>query len=138
MHEWDETTEDGHAPTEENDFFPSEYLEVERILECDKRKMDMKVFTRQRVLNRQEAHFEMKEHNQGKKIIIVALGKVLLGRKNSGSISKNIYQSDESWDPEYYVRYVVKWKGMQASEVTWVYWKDIDQDYVNSAEDFCY
>ena len=134
MHEWDETTKDGHAPTEEKDFFPSDYLEVERILACDKRKMDLKVFTRQRVLNLQEALFEMEEHNQGKKIIIIALGKVLLGRKNSGSISKNIYQSDESWDPEYYVRYVVKWKGMQASEVTWEYWRKIRQYYLDAAD----
>ena len=99
--------------------------------------MDLKVFTRQRVLNRQEALFEMEEHNQGKKIIIIALGKVLLGRKNSGSISKNIYQSDESWDPEDYVSYVVKWKGMQASEVTWEYWKKIRQYYVDAEEEFC-
>ena len=76
----------------------------------------------------------MEEHNQGKKIITVALGKVLLGRKNSGSISKNIYQSDDSWDPEDYVSYVVKWKGMQASEVTWEYWRKIRQYYLDAAE----
>ena len=66
----------------------------------------------------------------------VSLGKVLLGRKNSGSISKNIYQINESWYPKYYVRYVVKWKGMQASEVTWEYWKKIKQDYVDLSEEF--
>ena len=48
-----------------------------------------------------------------------ALGKGSLGRNKSGSISKNIDQSDESWYPKDYVRYVVKWNGMQASEVTW-------------------
>ena len=66
----------------------------------------------------------------------VSLGKVLLGRKNSGSISKNIYQINESWYPVDYVRYVVKWKGMQASEVIWDYWKDIKQYYLDTAEDF--
>ena len=44
----------------------------------------------------------------------VALGKGSLGRNKSGSISENMYQSDETWDPEDYLCYVVKWKGMQA------------------------
>ena len=26
LHSWDDMTEDGHAPTEEEDFFPSDYL----------------------------------------------------------------------------------------------------------------
>ena len=95
--------------------------------------MDPKVFARQRALNLRKALFEMKEQNQGKKITIVALGKCSLGRNKSGSIRENIDQSDESWDPGDYVCYVVKWKGMQASEVTWEYWKDIKQKYVDSA-----
>ena len=48
LHAWDETTEDGHAPTEEEDLFPSYYLEVEHILACDKSKIDPKLFARQR------------------------------------------------------------------------------------------
>ena len=71
-----------------------------------------KVFARKRALNLQNALFEMEEHNKGKKITTVDLGKVSLGSNKSGSISKNIDQSDESWDPEDYVHYVVKWKGM--------------------------
>ena len=78
----------------------------------------------------------MEEHNQGKKMTSFALGKGSLGRNKSGSISKNIDQSDESWYPKDYVRYVVKWKGMQASEVKWEYWKDINQDYVDAADNF--
>ena len=65
----------------------------------------------------------------------VALGKGSLGRNKSGSISKNIDKRGESQDPEDYVHYVVKWKGMQASEVTWQYWKYIKQYYVDAAED---
>ena len=61
----------------------------------------------------------MEEHNQGKKITAVALGKVSLGRNKSGSISKNIDRSDEYWNPEDYVCSVIKWKVMQASEATW-------------------
>ena len=43
----------------------------------------------------------------------------------SGSIRENIYKSDESWYPEDYVHYVDNWKIIQASEVTWEYWKYI-------------
>ena len=87
--------------------------------------MDPKVFTRQRVLNLQKVLFEMEEYNQGKKMTSIDLGNGSLGRNKSESIIKNIYQRDESWDPKDYVRYVVKWKGMQASVVTWESWKDI-------------
>ena len=48
----------------------------------------------------------------------IALGKGSLGKDKSGLISENIDQNYESWDPEDDVRYVVKWKGMQAPEVT--------------------
>ena len=99
--------------------------------------MDPKVFMRKRALNLQTDIFEMEEHNYGKKMTTVSLGKGLLGRKKSGSTSENIYQSNESWDPEDYVRYVVKWKGIEESEVIWDYWKDIKQDYVDAAEEFC-
>ena len=81
--------------------------------------MDPKTFARKMALNLQKALFDMEEHNKGKKITTVALEKGSLGRNKSGSISKNIDQSDESWYPKDYVRYVVKWNGMQASEVTW-------------------
>ena len=65
----------------------------------------------------------------------VALGKGSIERKKSGSIRQIIDQSNESWDPEDCVRYVSKRKGMQSSEVTWEYWKDLKQDYVDVAED---
>ena len=136
MHAWDETTEDGNAQTEEEDFFPSDYLEVEQILACEERKMDLKVFAWQRALNLQHALFGIDDHNQGKKITTVDLGKGSIGRNKSVSISENIDHSDESSDPEDYVRYVFKWKGMKASEVTLGYCKDIKQDYMDAAEDF--
>ena len=129
-------TEDVHTPTEEEDFFTSYYLEVERILEYDESKMDPKVFARKRVLNLQKAFFEIEEHNQGKKMRTVALEKGSLGRKKSGSIRQNIDQSDEYWHPEYCVCYVVQWKGMQAPEVTWEYWKDIKKDYMTQYKNF--
>ena len=115
MHAWYERTEDGHAPTEEEDFFTSDYPKVERILACDESNMDPKVFMRQRVFNLQNTLFEMEEHNQKKKITTVALGKGSFGRNKSGSISENIDQSDESWYPEDYLCYVVKWTDMQSS-----------------------
>ena len=96
LHAWYEMTEDGHDPTEKEDFFPSDYLEVEQILACYKIKMDPKVFAQQKTLNLQKPIFEMEEHNQGKKMITVALGKGSLGRNKSGSISKNIDKRGES------------------------------------------
>ena len=53
-----------------------------------------------------------------------------------GSISENIYQSYESWGTEDYVCHVVEWKGIQSSEVTWDYCKNIKQEYVNESEEF--
>ena len=67
LHAWDDTTTDGQAPTEEEDFFLLYYLEVERILACDESKMDQKVFAGKMALNLQKALFEMEWHNQGKK-----------------------------------------------------------------------
>ena len=78
----------------------------------------------------------MEEDNQGQKMATVALGKGSPGRNNSGSISENIDQSDESWYPEDYLHYVVKRNRMQESEVTCQYWKDINQDYVDAEETF--
>ena len=42
----------------------------------------------------------------------------------------------QDWDPEDYVRYVVKWKGLPSTEMTWEYWKDIKENFVNVAEDY--
>ena len=72
---WDETTEDGHNPTEEENLFLQDYLEVEQILACDERNMELKLFMRQRALKLQKALFEMEEHIQGKKMKTVALEK---------------------------------------------------------------
>ena len=65
----------------------SNYLEVAHILECDERKMDLKVFGWQMVLNLQKSLFEMEGHNQGRKMTNVALGKGSLGRNKTLSIS---------------------------------------------------
>ena len=108
MHAWDETTEDGHSPTEEEDFFPSDYLEVEKILLCDESHMDPKVFAWQRALNLQHALFGIDDHNQGKKITTVDLGKGSIGRNKSVSISEIIDHSDVSLDSEDYINYVFK------------------------------
>ena len=98
--------------------------------------MDPKVFVRQRALNLQKELFEIEEPSQGNKMTTVDLGKGSLGRKKNGWIIENIDQSDESWDPEDYVRCVVKCKVIQASGAIWGYWKDIKQEYVDSSENF--
>ena len=84
MHAWDETIEDGQATAEEEDFFPSDYLEVEQIIVCDNSKMEPKLFALQRAFNLQKALFKIKDIKQGKKIRTVDLGKGSLGRNKSG------------------------------------------------------
>ena len=77
--------------------------------------MDLKAFTQHRMLNLKNTIFDMEERNQGEKMTNVALGKDSLVRNKSVSISDIIDQNDKSWDLEYYVHYLVKWKGMQVS-----------------------
>ena len=55
FHELYETTEDGHAPTEEEEFVTLDCLELERVLSCDESNMDQKVFAQQRALNLQKS-----------------------------------------------------------------------------------
>ena len=44
LHAWYEMTEDGHAPTEKEDLFPPNYLELEQTLAFDERNMDPNLF----------------------------------------------------------------------------------------------
>ena len=43
--------EDKYAPTEEEEFFPTDFVEIERILACDESEMNMDIFPKQRALN---------------------------------------------------------------------------------------
>lgn len=122
------------APTQgeglpEEDIFPSQNTEVERILACDENEMNLAMFAKQRALNiRKEAKMLQEREEEGTD----------MGLKPK-SLSDNlplVTEGDDTWDPEDYVRYVVKWKSLQYSEMTWEYWKDIKREAVNQAEDF--
>ena len=111
---------------EENDFFSPDCIEVERILACDEKELDANLLARQRAFNiRNEKEAEERRQKE-------LLGMVY--HSEHSLLDENIM--DESWDPEDYVRYVVKWKGLQVSEITWEYWIHIKQDSVDQAEDF--
>jgi len=111
---------------QEDDFFQADYVEVERILACDENSMDMTVLARQRALNlRAENEVENRRHGE------------LMGDGHITNDNDTSFLDEEKpWDPEDNVRYVVKWKGMQVSEITWEYWLHIKHDSVDQAEDF--
>lgn len=144
-----EAREDENAPTEEEELFPIDHTEVERIMACDESQMDMGVFARQRAHNtRAEAEaLRAIEENGDSAAAAALLGTDFASPADSAMVPTNkpvpvpaekpLPSDDDShWDPEDYVRYVIKWKGLPCAEVTWEYWKDIKHDFVNQAEDF--
>lgn len=107
------------------EYFTPQCLMVERILACDENEMDMQVFARQRAINMRGEQEELSR----------------IERAELGVVETKVGQSKEtelSWDPEDNVRYVIKWKGLTYSEMTWEYWRDIKRDAVDEAEDFWY
>lgn len=102
---------------------PSEYLEVERILACDESEMDMSVFDKQAKVNAAVDRDLLADDD--------AAGK---GRSSAAVLV--LPPQEAPWDPEDNVRYVVKWKGLQASDLTWEYWRDIKHDGVEPAMHF--
>eukprot|EP00547_Thalassionema_nitzschioides_P006181 CAMPEP_0194218418 /NCGR_PEP_ID=MMETSP0156-20130528/23714_1 /TAXON_ID=33649 /ORGANISM="Thalassionema nitzschioides, Strain L26-B" /LENGTH=2173 /DNA_ID=CAMNT_0038947761 /DNA_START=65 /DNA_END=6583 /DNA_ORIENTATION=- len=133
---WKTVLDDERAASNNSlELFPPQYLEIERLLACDESEMDTAILAKQRALNirdeqllvklreSEEAAGEDSAHTHEKKINIF---------DNLPLIS----DGDDPWDPEDFVRYVVKWKGIQYSEMTWEYWVNIKRDAVNEAEDF--
>lgn len=125
---------DSSQEVNEEDFFSSEYVEIERIIACDESKVDMTLFHKQRAINvqREKALEQFRKHE--------VLG-VLDDSDDATNRIHDVNLSDEhvvgeSWDPEDYVRYVVKWKGLPITEITWEYWLHIKYDSVDQAEDF--
>jgi hypothetical protein len=123
----------GSVPTEADDethqveeFFAPAYSEVERILACDESEMDLSLYAKQRALN---IKVEQKE------VVQRELPPDKVKRWNSQQELEELIEP-LPWDPEDNVRYVVKWKGLPFSEITWEYWRDIKREAVNDAEDF--
>lgn len=126
---------------EEEGYFPSQYIEVERILACDEGEMNLQIFAKQRALNLRAEQKELqKREEEENKLKESGLGAdaahVHLQRPGLLDNLPKVTDAEEPWDPEDNVRYVVKWKGLQYSEITWEYWRDIKRDAVDKAEDF--
>lgn len=112
------------AESVEEEYFPPADAEIERVLACDESEMDMDLFARQRGLNMKYEQERIKEKEQG-----------TVRKWNSKEGLADLLQ-ERPWDPEDNVRYVIKWKGLPFSEMTWEYWRDIKRDAVDEAEDF--
>lgn len=136
--DWKQVLSMGSAPTEEDgetgaedELFPPQFLEVERLLACDESEMNMAMFAKQRALNIREEERMLKQLEKEE-----AEGMVHLHKTGIFEALPLISDGEDPWDPEDYVRYVVKWKGLQYSEMTWEYWINIKRDAVTQAEDF--
>lgn len=139
----DGSAEDGTDEIEEEEFFPPQYLEVERILGCDENEMDMKVLAKQRALNirKDQEALRQREEDEAKLEMDAQSEDVLHHTHKAHRLFEDlpkVSDGEDPWDPEDYVRYIVKWKGLQYAEMTWEYWKDIKRDAVDEAEDFWY
>ena len=138
------------------EYFPVQCLEIELILACDENEMNMNVLAAQRAKNMasEQESLKLREETSDaddKKDDSVAPVADLSDRaKTARSLHKMILglvrvpkagvaiSTEEPWDPEDNVRYVVKWKGVPYAEMTWEYWRDIKRDAVDQAEDFWY
>jgi len=132
---------------EEEEYFPSEYLEVERILFCDETEMSMDVFAKQRSLNmlQQREALELQDSEETcaiKRRSETTAAKLRQVAEQMNVLSQKSLTEEEGqteiWDPEDFVRYVVKYKSLPMAELHWEYWKDLKHDYVEFAEDFWY
>ena len=136
---------DGEDNPDEEEYFPSLYLEVDRIIGCDENKLDMNILARQRALNRRAEREALKQREKEDD----EEEKWLKGEHNEGPVDAAVTDETlksspvealdmmkEEWDPEDNVRYIVRWKGLQLTEATWEYWADIKRDFVDEVEDF--
>lgn len=109
---------------EEEVYFSPDCIEVERILACDENEMDMKVMSAQRELNLIAEKERDSQHAR----------KVIGASFTTDYISA--LDEETQWDPEDNVRYVVKWKSLQLTEITWEYWMHIKHKCVDEVEDY--
>jgi SNF2 family DNA or RNA helicase len=106
--------------------------------------MNMQVLSKQRALNMQDEQdaIRRKEEEQldtgTSKVAAAAPTRMTKTLHITKMLRGVVLDMDKPWDPEDNVRYVVKWKGLPYSEMTWEYWRDIKRDAVDEAEDFWY
>lgn len=119
---------------QDEEYFSSQCLEIERILACDENEMNMDLLAKQRALNLRDEMADIdriERERDSREQSTDAPERVISNEAESET-------SDPSWDPEDNVRYVVKWKGLPVAEITWEYWRDIKRSAVDEAEDFWY
>jgi hypothetical protein len=126
---------------QDDEYFPPQCLELERILACDENELNVKVLAKQRALNlraEQEALRRREEADAKPEGSTTDDHKTKATKAIKAVVHGliDVTQKDEPWDPEDNVRYVVKWKGLPYSEITWEYWRDIKGDAVDEVEDF--
>ncbi|KAL7580211.1 hypothetical protein ACA910_012958 [Epithemia clementina (nom. ined.)] len=146
--------------TEGEEYFPVQFLEMERILSCDETEMNLDVLAKQRgrnlrreqqILERRDkagtpihdpsnALLHAKSDEKDSAVIpdVYEPFKKLLEEQASVLDAASLNPDDIPWDPEDNVRYVVKWKGLPYAEITWEYWRDIKLDAVHLVEDYWY
>lgn len=96
--------------------------------------MDLSIFAKQRGLNLVSQNKSPDENDDE-----IDNGGVLRSSLTgcvTNSVGRNECEISKDWDPEDYVRYVIKWKGLPAAEMTWEYWKDLKMDFVDVVEDY--
>jgi hypothetical protein len=123
-HKPETTVVDSSDEVVDEEYYPPAVTEVERIMACDESEMDPSLFPKQRALNVLDEQEQIKRREKGE-----------TKRWNSKEGLKGLL-TELPWDPEDNVRYIVKWKDLPFSEITWEYWKDIKKDAVDEAEDF--
>jgi hypothetical protein len=126
---------------QDDEYFPPQCLELERILACDENELNVEVLAKQRALNlraEQEALRQREEADAKPEATATDDHKTKATKAITAVVHGliDVTQKDEPWDPEDNVRYVVKWKGLPYSEITWEYWRDIKGDAVDEVEDF--
>lgn len=144
--------------TDGEEYFPIQYLELERILACDETEMNLDVLAKQRGRNMRFDQAALQRRDVAREGSPVHECAALHPHteKIEDSFSTAHYEplrklfedhtpvlnallrnfEEVPWDPEDNVRYVVKWKGLPYSEVTWEYWRNIKADAVDLVEDY--
>ena len=129
---------DNDDEQDQEDYFSPLHLEVERILGCDENELDMNVLARQRAINlRDENQALKKREEEDEEEERWLKGEAPVHAEQTNEVLSEVGNSEgKEWDPEDNVRYIVRWKGLQLTDITWEYWIDIKRDFVDEVEDF--
>ena len=123
---------------DQEEYFSPLHLEVERILGCDENELDMNILARQRAINLREERQALKkreEEDEEEERWLKGEAPIHADQNNEVSVEDG-NDEKKKWDPEDNVRYIVRWKGLQLTDITWEYWADIKRDFVDEVEDF--